>query len=177
MEYEYLWTALEAIILELRKKGVTVLPELVDDLKSAQTLIKIHRTDPTALEVATEIERYIEQVEANLIYLARSDVGEAYADDCVRRLYEARMKGLRETVSVPSTFVTGVPKGAHWIRFKVDDLLDSAEVDALLDQMGLSRTVQADGFLLIHGPEAKVKTFLKDVSDRIRSKGSRPPSR
>ena len=173
MEYEYVWTVLEAIIVELRKKRVTVLPELVDDLKSAQTLIKIHRTDPAALDVATEIERYLERVEANLIYLARSDVGEAYADECVRRLHEARMRGLQETVTVPSTFVAGVPKGAHWIRLKASDLLDAAEVDALVDQLALSRIDQADGFLLIHGPEEKVKAFLKEVSARIREKGSR----
>ncbi len=172
MEYEYVWTALEAIILELRKQRVTVLPELVDDLKSAQTLIKIHRTDPLNLDIATEIERYLERVEANLIYLAHSDVGEAYADECVRRLHEARAKGLRETVTVPSTFITGVPKGAHWIRLKTSDLLDSAEVDALLNQLALSKIEQPDGFLLIHGPEEKVKAFLKEVSDRIRSKGS-----
>jgi hypothetical protein len=172
VEYEYLWTALEAIVVELKKKRVTVLPELVDDLKSAQTLIKIHRTDPTALDVATEIERYLETVEANLIYLARSDVGEAYADDCVRRLHEARLKGLRETVNVPSTFVTGVPKGAHWIRLKVSDLLDDNEVLALVDKWALSRSVQADGFLLIYGAEEKVKAFIKEISDKIRGKDS-----
>lgn len=172
MEYEYVWAVLEAIVVELKKKRVTVLPELVDDLKSAQTLIKIHRTDPTALDVAAEIERYLETVEANLIYLARSDVGDAYADACVQRLHEARLKGLRETVTVPSTFVTGVPKGAHWIRLKVSGLLDDNEVDALVEQLALSRTVQADGFLLIHGTEENVKAFIKEVGEKIRGKDS-----
>ena len=173
MEYEYVWTVLEAIIVELRKKRVTVLSELVDDLKSAQTLIKIHRTDSAALDIATEIERYLDRVEANLVYLARSDVGEAYADECIRRLHDARVKGLQATVTVPSTFVAGVPKGAHWIRLKASDLLDNTEVNALVDQLALSRTDQADGFLLIHGPEEKVKAFLKEVSAQIKEKRSR----
>lgn len=170
MDYEYVWNVLEKIIVELKKKRVTVLNELVDDLKSVQTLIKIHKIDPTALEVATKIERYLEKVEANLMYLARSDVSEAYADDCITRIHEARMKGLRETVKVPSTFVTGVPRGAHWIRFKISDLLDDNEVDTLLEKLELSSTVQEDGYLLIHGTEEKVKAFIKKVSEIIKNK-------
>ena len=170
MDYEYLWKALEELIVELKKKHVTVLPELVDDLKSAQTLIKIYRTDPTALEVATEIERYLEKVEANLIYLAHSDVGKEYGDACVKRLHEARLKGLRETVKVPSTFVTGVPKGAHWIRFKISDLIDDEEMDLLLEQLKLTSAMQEDGYHLIHGKEENVKAFVKEVSEKIRDK-------
>ena len=170
MEYEYLWKALEELIVELKKKRVTVLPELVDDLKSAQTLIKIYRTDPTALEVATEIERYLEKVEANLIYLAHSDIGKKYGDDCLKRLHEARMKGLREKVKIPTTFISGVPKGAHWIRFKISDLIDDKEVDMLLKKLGLTSAMQDDGYLLIHGKEENVKAFVKEVSEKIRDK-------
>jgi hypothetical protein len=170
MNYEYLWKALEELIVELRKKLVTVIPELVDDLKSAQTLIKIYRTDPTAIEVATDIERYLENVEANLIYLARSDVGTEYGEDCLKRLHEARMKGLRETAKVPTTFVSGVPKGAHWIRFKISDLIDDEEVNMLLEKLGLKSAMQEDGYLLIHGKKENVKTFVKGVSEKIRNK-------
>jgi hypothetical protein len=170
MNYEYLWKALEELIVELKKKRVTVIHELVDDLKSAQTLIKIYRTDPTALEVATEIERYLEKVEANLIYLARSDVSKEYGDDCLKRLYEARMKGLREKAKVPTTFVSGVPKGAHWIRLKISELIDDEEVDMLMEKLGLTSAMQEDGYLLIHGKEDSVKAFIREVSEKIRNK-------
>jgi len=170
MNYEYLWKALEELIVELKKKRVTVIPELVDDLKSAQTLIKIYSTDSTAIEVATDIERYLEKIEANLIYLARSDVGEKYSDDCLKIVHEARMKGLREKAKVPTTFVSGVPKGAHWIRFKISDLIDDEEVDMLLEKLGLLSAMQEDGYLLIHGKEESVKAFIREVSEKIRNK-------
>jgi len=170
MNYEYLWKALEELIVELKKKQVTVIPELVADLKSAQTLIKIYRTDPTAIEVAIDIERYLEKVEANLIYLAHSDVGEEYSEDCLKRLHEARMKGLREKAKVPTTYVSGVPKGAHWIRFKISDIIDDEEVDMMLEKLGLLGAMQEDGYLLIHGKKENVKAFIKEVSEKIRNK-------
>ena len=94
MNYEHAWKVLEALVLDLKKKKVVVLPNLIDDLKSAQTLINIYKTEPTALEVASQIEMYLETLESNLLYLAGSDVGEDYANTWLRRLYEARMKGV-----------------------------------------------------------------------------------
>lgn len=171
MNYEYLWKALEELIVELKKRRVTVIPELVADLKSARTLIKIYSTDPTAIEVATDIERFLEKIEANLIYLARSDVGEEYGDDCLKRVHEARMRGLREKAKIPTTFVSGVPKGAHWIRFKISDLIDDKEVDMLLEKLGLLGAMQEDGYLLIHGKKESVKAFIREVSEKIKEQG------
>ena len=170
MNYEYLWKALEVLMFELKKKRITVLPELMDDLKSAHTLIKIYSTDSTAIEVATDIERYLEKIEANLIYLARSDLGEEYGDDCLKRVHDARIKGLREEAKIPTTFVTGVPKGAHWIRFKISDLIDDKEVDTLLEKWGLVGSMQDDGYLLIHGKKENVKAFIREVSENIKNK-------
>jgi hypothetical protein len=73
-------------------------------------------------------------------------------------------------VKVPSTFVTGVPKGAHWIRFKISDLIDDEEMDLLLEQLKLTSAMQEDGYHLIHGKEENVKAFVKEVSEKIRDK-------
>lgn len=170
MNYEYLWKVLEELILELKNKGVTVPPELVEDLKSAQTFISRYRTEPTALHIVTEIELYLEKVESNLLYLAGSDVGEEYADECLRRIYEARRKGLSEKTTVTSRFVSGVPKGEHWIRIKVSDLISDRELGELLEKLGLSSKPQENDYLLIHGKEENVKAFIKEVSEKIRKK-------
>ncbi|MEE8322493.1 MAG: DUF2096 family protein [Candidatus Bathyarchaeia archaeon] len=170
MNYQYLWKALEELIFELKKKQITVLPELLDDLRSAHTLIKIYGTDSSALEVATDIERYLENIEANLIYLAHSDVGEEYGEDCLKRVHDARIRGLHEETKIPTTFVSGVPKGAHWIRFKISDLIDDKEVDILLEKWELLGSMQEDGYLLIHGKKENVKAFIKEVSKNIRNK-------
>lgn len=170
MNYEYLWSVLEELIVELRSKGVPVAPELMDDLKSAQTFINIYRTEPTALEIATKIALYLDKVESNLLYLAESDIGEDYAKEYMRRISEARMKGLREKATVKPRFVSGVPKGEHWIRIEVSDLLSEKELNTLIERYGLSSKTQDNGYLLIHGRKENVKTFIKEVSEKIEKK-------
>lgn len=170
MNYEPAWKVLEALVLDLKKKQVIVLPNLIDDLKSAQTLINIYKTEPTALEVLTQIETYLETLESNLLYLAGSDVGEDYANTWLTRLYEARMKGVSERTQGRSNFVSGVPKGEYWIRIKLSDLLSDEEAGKLLEKRGLSSESQANGYRLIHGKKESVKAFIKDVGEKIRKK-------
>ena len=167
MNYEYLWRVLEELMVEFAKKGVVVPKELMDDLKSAKTLISIHRTEPSALEIATEIELYLEKVESNLMYLAESDVGKEYADRCLKKIDEARKEGLGEKTAVVSRFVSGVPKGEHWIRIAASDLISDRAMDKLLKELSLSSKPQDDGYLLIYGKDENLKTFIKEVSKRI----------
>ena len=170
MNYEYLWTVLEELIVELRGKGVVIPPELVNDLKSAQTFINIYRSEPTALEIATEIELYLEKVEANLLYLAESDVGDEYAQNCLRRVSEARMRGLQEKVTAKPRIVLGVPKEEHWIRIKVSDLLGTKELKALIKKFQLSSKPQENDYLLIHGKKENVKALIKKIGNKIGKK-------
>ena len=170
MNYEPAWKVLEALILDLKKKHIIVLPNLIDDLKSAQTLINIYKTEPTALEVATQIETYLETLESNLLYLAGSDVGEDYANTWLRRLYEARMQGGSEKPPGRTRFVSGVPKGEYWIRIQLSDLISDEEVDNLLEQRGLTSKAQANGYRLIYGKKESVTAFIKEVGEKLRRK-------
>ena len=170
MNYERLWKTLEELMVELTKKEITIPQELVDDLKSAKTLISIHKAEPTALEIATEIELYIEKVESNLLYLAESDIGKEYADECLRRISEARRKGISEKTTPPSRFISGVPKGEHWIRIEASDIISDEEINKLLEKLSLSSKMQDDGYLLVHGKEENVKAFIKEVSEKVKKK-------
>jgi len=173
MNYEYLWKALEGLIVELTNKGITIPQELVDDLKSAKTLISIHKAEPMALDIATEIELYIEKVESNLLYLAESDIGKEYADECLRRIHDARRKGLSEKPKVTSRFVSGVPKGEYWIRIEASDLISNREIDKLLAKLNLSSKLQENGYILVYGKEENVKAFIKEVGEKILKKKGR----
>lgn len=170
MNYEHLWKVLEELFVELTNKGVAVPEELLDDLKSAKTLITIYNTDPTALEAATQIEMYLSNVESNLMYLTESDLGKKYADKCLERIHEARQRGLGEKVTVPSKFVSGVQKGEHWIRINISNIISNKELDSLLKKLNLSSKPQEDGYVLVHGKEENVKAFIKEISERIREK-------
>jgi hypothetical protein len=172
LNYEHVWKALEALILEFSKKGIKVPQKYVEDLKSAQTFIKIHNTEPTDTNVVTEIERYIDTVEINLLNLAETEQGAKYADECMRRIYDARMKGGDGKISVPSKFVAGVPKDDHWIRIQVTDLLTADELEELLSTYQLFSRPQEDGYLLIHGTKENVKALVRAMSQKLRDKPS-----
>jgi hypothetical protein len=170
MDYTDLWKVLEELYNELTKKEVTVPQEFMNDLKSVKTLINIYKVDTTTLNVATEIELYLEKIESNLLYLAESDIGKEYAENWLKKIYEARKKGLSTKTTLPSRFVSGVPKNEHWIRIKTTDLIKDQDLEVLLDKFNLSSKIQKDEYLLIHGNEQNVKNFLKEVGKKIRKK-------
>jgi hypothetical protein len=174
MNYEHVWKVLEQLILDLRRKGVTVSPELVDDLKSAQTYINIAKTDPTALDIVTDIELYLEKVESNVMYLAQTDVSDSYATEWLRRVSEARATGLDEAPPEKPKFVSGVPKGDHWVRLQVSDLIPEVDLNPLINQFNLSTIPQDNGYLLVHGKTEDVKAFLKEITSKISKKRTAP---
>ena len=66
MNYEHIWKVLETLIVEFGKKGIKVPKQYLADLKSAQTFIRIHNSEPSDSNVVAEIERYIDTVEIML---------------------------------------------------------------------------------------------------------------
>ncbi len=166
MNYEYLWKILEELMAELAKKGITIPQELVDDLKSAKLYISIYKTNPTELNLGENIEIYMKNVESNLLYLAESDVGKDYAHMWLKNIHQAHMEKVPEAVAT-SRFVTGVPKGEHWIIINLSGLMDNKDVNELLKTLNLSGTPQKNGYLLVHGKEEYLKTFVKKVRMKI----------
>jgi hypothetical protein len=110
---------------------------------------------------------YLEKVEANLLYLAESDIGEEYAREYLKKVTEARMKGLQEKTTVKPSFVSGVPKDKHWIRINVSELISVEELDALIERHSLSSKLQENDHLLVYGNKADVKEFITAISDKI----------
>lgn len=167
MNYEHLWKVLEELSTELTKKGITVPQELIDDLKSAKVYISIYKTNPTKLNLSEEIEIYMENVESNLLYLAESDVGKDYADKWLKKIYRARTEKVPEPTSVATGFVTAIPKGEHWIRINLSGLMDDKDVRELVKMLNLSSMPQENGYLLVHGKEECIKTFVKKIGEKI----------
>lgn len=167
MDYEYVWKILEELMLKLTEKKITFPQELIDDLKSAKTMMNIYRTDPTSLEITTNIEFYLEKIEADLLHIAETELGKKYADQYLKRIDDARTKDLGKRATVLPTFVSGIPKGDHWIRIDPKNLIDNKEVDKLLQKLDLSSKKQKDGYILVHGKEENVKAFLKEVNEII----------
>jgi len=166
MNYELLWKILEELMIELADRGVTIPKELMDDLKSARTLISIYNTEPSALDVVTEVALYLDKIEPNLLYLAESEVGKKYASAWIKKISDARLEKA-ETTIVPSKFVAEIPRGEHWIRIKTSDIISDDNLKELLKNLKLSSKAQNDGYLLVYGKEEHVKSFIKEVGKKI----------
>jgi hypothetical protein len=168
MDYLNLWQVLEELYNTLLKKGVTLPREIMDDLKSVKTLINIYKVDVTTLNVATEIEIYLEKIESNLLYLAESDIGKAYAEKWLKKIYEARRSEVEKRKTYQARFISGVPKNEHWIRIKTSDLMKDQDRKRLLDKFNLSSKPQNDEYVLIHGKEENIRKFIKEVGKKIK---------
>ncbi|RLI31321.1 hypothetical protein DRO48_01025, partial [Candidatus Bathyarchaeota archaeon] len=87
--YEAVWRALESLIREFRKKGIEVPPFVMDDLRSAKTLIEVLKMDTTAEKTAERAETYLKNVEAYLLSIAEEKLGPEEATKWARKIDEA----------------------------------------------------------------------------------------
>jgi len=169
LNYEYLWKELEAMVIELRSKGKDVPKDAIENLKAAKTLMSIQRVDPSST-AGEDVEEYLRMTEAGLMSSIEYYFGRENAEQWLLRLVEARERGLHETYERQVGFVAGVPKGEDWVRIRITELVDAKELDSMVRGLGLSKRVEAEDTVLLHGPPEKVKAFMKQLTERVRRK-------
>ena len=166
MNYEYIWPVLEALMVDLRQKGMIIPQDIADDLKSARTLLTIYKAQPATANVESELALYLEKIEPILLSLAESEIGEEYADVWQKKIGDARTQ-TGEKSALTSRFIPGIPKGEHWLRIKTSDMISDGEINILLGKLNLTSKPQNDGYLLIYGNQENVITFIKEVRKKI----------
>lgn len=167
MGYLAVWKVLEEMITDLRKRGASTPANVVNDLKSAKTLINVLRADPSRFETSQKIEEYLNNVESYLISEGQK-FGDKYIEEWLKKLEEANRK-IDEEESV-SRFVPGLPREQCWVRVKPSDEMPLDVLKALAEELNLSLEVQSDGCLLIYGGDENVKDFVKKMATRYGSK-------
>lgn len=168
LNYEYVWKILEALAIEMKEKGQNVPQEAIEDLKSAKTLFTVQRVDPNTS--TAEAQLYLDKAEATLLTLAESCQGKEYADDWLKKVEDARIKGLGETGKAAKSFVAGVPKGQDWVRITTTDIVSSRDVHAAAARMGLECKSQNHDSILVYGKSEDVKKFIREIAEKTRPK-------
>ncbi|MEM1564263.1 MAG: DUF2096 family protein [Candidatus Bathyarchaeia archaeon] len=163
MGYLAVWKVLEEMITDLKKKGVTVPANIINDLKYARTLINVLKADPTRLETSQKIEEYLNNVEAYLISEGQT-LGDKYVEEWVKRLEEASRKVFEEEVE--TRFVPGLPREQRWIRVKPSEEMPIEDLKDLAGKLNLSFEVQSDGCLLVYGEDERLKDFVKKMATK-----------
>lgn len=169
MNYEYLWKELEALVIELRSKDKSVPNEVVEDLKSARTLMSIQTIDPSS-QINVDVEDFLIRTEMALISDAESHFGKNYADKWFRRMQEAKSKESNDTNKKRISFVTGIPKGEDLVRVRVSELIDMLDLVTMCGSLGLACRKENKDTIIIHGSPEKIKVFMRQLTEKVKRK-------
>jgi hypothetical protein len=167
MGYGEVWTVLADLLAELRKKGAAIPADVMDDLRSAKTMIQILKADPMHTENIPRIETYLENVESHLITMSQERFGTEYVTLWMKRLEEARR--VSEGRATATRFVPGVPRGKDWVRVEISEEAPQSDIEKFADENGLSSKTQDDRYVLVYGKNANIKSFVKKLAERLRS--------
>jgi len=170
MGYEEIWRILDSLVVEFRKRGETIPINIIEDLRSAKTLLQVLKADLTHTENVPSIEMYLGNVESYLIFEAHQKFGAEFAEDWMQKLREARKTISTEEkgkVKPASKFVSGVPRDQKWMRVQIATETPRKTIEKLADDCGLSTKAQPDGYVLVYGDESKIKLFIQKTGEKL----------
>jgi hypothetical protein len=168
MTYEETWKVLSDLLVELRKRGETIPTDVVEDLRSAKTMIQVLKADPSYIENIPKIETFLGKVESHLVFLAQEKVGSSFVDKWMERLDRARRAVAKEREVAPR-FISGLPRGEHWVRVKVSKDTPRKDLERLAEEKNLSHKTRKNGYMLVSGDSEGIKSFVKTMAERFRS--------
>jgi len=155
---------LEKMIADFRKRGVNIPLEVMNDLKSAKTMVKILKADPSRVETLQKIEEYLGSVESYIVSEGQRMFGVEYVNEWLKRLDEASRT--IEEEEEKASFVPGIPQEQKWIRVKPSEELPIEKLKVLAKGLNLSYNIQNDGYLLVYGKDEEIKEFVKKMAKK-----------
>jgi|SRR5271157_3639194 len=164
MGYLAVWKLLEQTVADFKKEGVAVPTEIVRDLKSAKTTMKILKANSTIGENMQKIEEYLTKVESYLVSEGEKSFGRAYVDELLKRREEAGRKVENEE-ETESRFVSNLPREHRWIRLAPSKELPLETLRSLASESNLSHVIQK-GYLVVYGSESALKTFVRKIATK-----------
>ena len=170
MRYLTKWKFLEDIVAEFRRKGVAVPVDVINNLKSAKTMIMILQADTRSEELTRKIEGHLEKVEVCLVSKAQQEFGVEFVDEWLKKLEKEPQREDMEAVE-GARFVPSLPRGQKWVRVKSSAEMSIKELRKLAEESGLSCTEQSEGYLLVCGEDQRIEGFVKKMATKYGLKG------
>ena len=169
MGYEGTWKVLADLLTELRKKGEKIPAQVMEDLRSAKTMIQILKADPTHIENIPRLETYLGNVESHLIFVAQEKIGPEFVEQWMRKLGEARkVVKTEEKAEATPRFVPGLPRGKRWVRIQISENTSRGDIERIAKENKLSCKIQKNGYMLVYGNSESIKTFVKKMAEKLR---------
>ncbi len=168
MGYSETWKILEEIIIELRKKGNPVSENIMSDLKSSKTLIKLMETGENHSEIGPRIEQYLSSIEANLVTAAQRSFPPEKIDEWLRRLENSSREicssQQKHILREEQRFIPGLPRDRKWVRVTPIASLSKEKIEKFAQNSGLSIRVEKDGHLIVFGSDEGIRGFVKKMA-------------
>lgn len=157
------WEVLEDLMMELKKKGATISPNIINDFRSAKLMIKISETEGSKGDAEQKVEEYLGSIESYLINEAQKIFSSEIVDQWLNRIEESNTQ-IDVKVIEEQKFVTGVPRDQKWVRVEPYANLTYESVKQMAEESSLSVNLQKDGHILVHGQPEGIKEFLKKMT-------------
>ena len=168
MGYSETWKILEEIIIEFRKKGLTMPETVMSDLKSAKTMIKlIDAAHEGRGEIGPRVEQYLASVEAYLITEAQKCFPSERIDEWLRRLQGSFCDvcaGQPKTEAKEERVVSGLPRDQKWVRVTPITSLPAEKLKQLAEESSLSLKTEKDGHLIAYGKTEDIRKFVRKMT-------------
>ncbi len=164
------WKLLEEMTIELKKKGVVIPENILGDLRSAKSMIKLHCTQAKgAGDVIQKAEELTSNVEAYLVNEGQKLLGSEKIDSWLRQLEEANAEVCEEALA-ENKFVTGVPRDQKWVRVEPVNSLSTERMGQIACTLGLEIKPQKDGKIVVYGQQDNIKEFIKKMTKESAAK-------
>jgi hypothetical protein len=150
-------------MLDLQKKGVTVPPNFINDLRNAKLMIIVSQAEGRQGEESQKVEDYLGSLESVLINEAQKALSPEIVDQWLRRLGEASSE-IGEEKIVENRFIAGVPRDQKWVRVEPVGNLPTERILLIAKESNLLVNGQKDGRLLVYGQSESIKGFLKKMT-------------
>ena len=166
MSYEKKWKILADLLIELQKRGEKTPTEIMNDLRSAKTVIQVLKADPTHTECISRIDTYMRNVESYAIFAAEN-LGLRTVEKWLKKLKDPKRIKRKEKMETASRLILGIPRDKNWVRIQISDDTPLEAVEKLVKISELSYKIQENGQMIAYGNKENIKSFVKKMAEQF----------
>jgi hypothetical protein len=164
---EQTWMVLVELLIDLKKRGFDIDPEIPKDIRMAKTTINFYKVNPEDPERMNELKRindFINSVQDKLIDLAEIE-GDDYKALWIKKLTQASMgQKVYDLPDKKSEFVVGAPPGFSMVRITFKLPLPEERIQEIAEYHNVIIEFQTDTLVVIYGDKQNIQDSLKEIS-------------
>jgi hypothetical protein len=165
MNYDEKWEILANFLIELKEKGKIVPIEIMNDLRSAKTIIQVLKSDPSCIETVSRIEKYLRNIESYAISTGEQ-IDKKIAEDWLKKLIDKKMEKPAKT-NEKSKFIHGIPRNEKWVRIKILKGILPENLKKIVEENNLSYKTQKNDYIIVHGDPKNIKKLIKSITEQV----------